>query len=296
MLGEAAVAMRLVSAEKTDHAPCLVGPVLGNDLNGDYTLARVLQPLAETTSELILGQGTGPAEIDMIELSALRGCIDLHVPLTTPLTHLGHTLGASGLLSVALAALAQQAPIPLPVLSMPATFAADGRPLANGLTKAANILVACRALSGACAAVYVSATVNPHSPSRLSQTWQQAHAPGPLMHKVLRRIAEEAPQYRPANSPDMLIVWLETPLAPPGKAYIGGRLLPSAVLEITPGFLPQLIARCWGFTGPALCLVGDAKVEVGVFQLLHALGNSPRSICLVRLRGNGDHRDVEWNV
>jgi hypothetical protein len=291
LLGEAAVAMRLVPTKKADSTPCLAGPVLGNDLNGNHAPERVLQPLAVTTPDLILGQGTGPAEIDAIELSALRSCIDLNVPLATPLTHFGHTLGASGLLSVALAALA-----PLPLLSMPAPFAVDGRPLANGSTKPAKVMIVCRALSGACAAACISTTAYEHNPSPVSQIWQQVCAPEPLMHEALQRIAEEAMPNRPAKPPDMLIVWLEAPLAPRNKAYIGGRLLPSAVLEITPGFVPQLIARCWGFTGPAFCLVGETSVEVGVFQLFQACRNSHRSVRLIRVRGNGDHREVEWNV
>jgi hypothetical protein len=291
MLGEAAVALRLIAAEKAESGPYLAGPLLGNDLNGDHALARVLQPLAATTPELILGQGTGPGEIDAIELSALRAGIALNVPLATPLTHFGHTLGAFGLLNVALAALA-----PLPSLSMPAPFAADGRPLANGSIKPAKVMVSCRAMNGACATAYVSATAHAPGLSRFSQTWQQACTPGPLLHPVLRRIAGEAQQNRPASAPDLLIVWLEAPLTPPEQARIGGRLLPSAVLEITPGFLSQFIARCWGFSGPALCLVGDASVEAEVYRLLQACEDSARAVCLVRVRGDEEHREVEWHV
>jgi hypothetical protein len=72
--------------------------------------------------------------------------------------------------------------------------------------------------------------------------------------------------------------------------------LPSAVLEITPGFLSQFIARCWGFSGPALCLVGDASVEAEVYRLLQACEDSARAVCLVRVRGDEEHREVEWHV
>ena len=96
--------------------------------------------------------------------------------------------------------------------------------------------------------------------------------PGPLMNPMLKRLASEAYEQRPVEPPDVLILRLEKPLAPPPSAIIGGRLLPSAVLEITPGFASQLIARCWGYSGPALCLVGNVDVDhlVAFARHLHA--------------------------
>ena len=87
---------------------------------------------------------------------------------------------------------------------------------------------------------------------------------------------------------------MDKPLAPPPSAIIGGRLLPSAVLEITPGFASQLIARCWGFTGPALCLVGD--VDTDPYGLTNAFHESGQNVFQVNLRGSGDKRAIEWNV
>jgi hypothetical protein len=87
---------------------------------------------------------------------------------------------------------------------------------------------------------------------------------------------------------------MDKPLSPPRSAVIAGRLLPSAVLEITPGFASQLIARCWGYTGPALCLVGD--VDTDPYSLTNALRESGQTVFQVNLRGTGDQRAIEWNV
>jgi hypothetical protein len=114
------------------------------------------------------------------------------------------------------------------------------------------------------------------------------------MNPTLRRLAQEATDHRPINPPDALILRMETPLSPPRTAVIAGRLLPSAVLEITPGFASQLIARCWGYTGPALCLVGD--VDTDPYSLTNALRESGQTVFQVNLRGTGDQRAIEWNV
>ena len=114
------------------------------------------------------------------------------------------------------------------------------------------------------------------------------------MNLTLKRLAEEATMRRPAGPPDLLILRLEKPLAPPPSAIIGGRLLPSAVLETTPGFASQLIARCWGYTGPALCLVGN--VDADPYGLTNALRESGAHVFQVNLRGSGDNRAIEWNV
>ena len=119
-------------------------------------------------------------------------------------------------------------------------------------------------------------------------------SPGPLMNYTLKTLASEAFEQRPAEPPDVLILRLEKPLAPPSSAIIGGRLLPSAVLEITPGFASQLIARCWGYTGPALCLVGN--VDVDPYGLTNAFRESGKNVFQVNLRGSGDNRAIEWNV
>jgi hypothetical protein len=66
------------------------------------------------------------------------------------------------------------------------------------------------------------------------------------------------------------------------------------VLEITPGFASQLIAKCWEFSGPALCLVGDPDTDV--YGLTNALRESGLNVFQVNLRGSGDNRAGEWNV
>jgi hypothetical protein len=258
-LGEAAVALWLVRADDAADAPQLGGPVLGHDLDGDDGLDRVLSSLPGAPA-LVLGQGTGPPEVDSRELAAIGARIAPEVPLSSALHHFGHTLGASALLSVALAWLARRASIPR-ALALPMDRATDGRPLVTGAVAAGETRVVCRALGGACGAC----TVGGHrSSAPVPAAWHAPAAPPPLRDPVLRRLAAEALAHRPAEPPELLLVHLAAPLVPPSDARIGGRLLPSSILEMTPGFAAQLIARAWGFRGPAIATVGGANVEPGV--------------------------------
>ena len=194
-------------------------------------------------------------------LAAFESIAPQSISLETTLTRFGHTLGASGLLSVALGALN---------------------------TAFGNISVTCRAMNGACAAVI------PAKAQRRKENWKRPATPRPLMNTTLNRLASEALEHRPSAPPDVLILRLEKPLSPPPAAFIGERLLPSAVLEITPGFASQLVARCWGFTGAALCLVGD--VDTDVYGLKNAFRESGLNVFQVNLRGSGDNRAIEWNA
>lgn len=115
------------------------------------------------------------------------------------------------------------------------------------------------------------------------------------MHRTLRRIATEAVRYRSQVPPDILVVRMDEPLLPSERASIGGRMLPSAVLELTPGFVPQLIARCWGFTGGALCLVGQDEGDRTTSEMIEACEESGLIVSRINLRGGGDERTVEWN-
>jgi hypothetical protein len=148
-------------------------------------------------------------------------------------------------------------------------------------------------LNGACAATGVG-KISHAKAQRRKGSWEKSVTPGALMNPTIKRLASEALIHRPTNPPDVLILRLEKPIAPPANAVIGGRLLPSAVLEITPGFASQLIARCWGYTGPALCLVG--KVDVDPYGLTNAFRESGQNVFQVNLRGSGDDRAIEWNV
>ena len=116
------------------------------------------------------------------------------------------------------------------------------------------------------------------------------------MHRTLRRVAAEAVRYRPRVPPDILVVRMDEPLLPEERVGIGGRLLPSAVLELTPGFVPQLVARCWGFGGGALCLVGGAEADAAASEMLGACEESGLVVGRMNLRGGGDDRTVEWGV
>jgi hypothetical protein len=86
--------------------------------------------------------------------------------------------------------------------------------------------------------------------------------PPPLRTPLLRRIAAAALAHRPVAPPACLVVQLDAPIVPPADAQLGARLLPSVVLEITPGFVAQLVARAWGFAGPAVTLVGPPDAEI----------------------------------
>ena len=307
ILGEAAVALKLVRAKVDDKdLTWLTGPVLGNDLNRNDGLPRVFGEMMPANPKLVLGQGTGPIESDEAELSAFRGCFEKNVPLATPLVHFGHTLGASGLLSVALGALIQRTrtwPSTLAALDMPTEYAPDGRPLlcdtANKSShiinekRIANILISCRALNGSCAAATVGSTDT--TSSQPEKIWHSSTPAGPLMHATLRRLVAEALQHRHAEPPDVLLIQLEAPLSPPPEATIGGRLLPSSVLEITPGFVSQLIVRCWGYAGPALCLVGKPDTGCATADFQEACKVLELVVAEINLLGIGDDREIEWN-
>jgi hypothetical protein len=290
MLGEAAVALRLARTEPGARAwpggaVRLVGPLLGHDLDGDDGIARCLAALA-ARPELVVGQGAGPADADRAELAAIAAHVPADVPLTTALLGFGHTLGASSLLSVALAAMATSSPEARAALALP--FAAvDGRVL--GACAAREAIAVCRALGGACGACAVTAGSRGDAPAgRPRPRWGPRSAVPPLRDPVLRRIAAEAAAARPAAPVDLLIVTLEAPLPP--AARIGRRILPTSVLEMTPGFIPQLVARAWGHRGPAVCLVGgDPEPILAGGRATH------ERVFRLAIRGMED-RDVEWDA
>lgn len=316
MLGEAAVALRLAPRASAPGAPRLAGPDLGHDLDGEDGIARALAGLvaggppgaltaqgsgepgtllggrasvgdhggvAGLAPELVIGQGAGPAEVDRAELAGIAAHIAPGVPLATALAGFGHTLGASSLLSVALAVLARDAAIP--ALAPVHPMALDGRPLAAPRSR--RTVVVCRALGGACGACLVGDAV-PAVPVRRPLAWRTPSRLLPLRDPVLRAIAAAAGANRPAAPPDLVIVTMEAPLPPSG--WSGRRILPTSVLEMTPGQLPQLIARAWGYPGPALCLVGG---DPG--PLLAACRATHDRVYRVAIRGMED-RHVEWDA
>jgi hypothetical protein len=290
-LGEAAAALRLVRGRAGDGTR-LGGPVLGHDLEGDDGLVRVLGALAPDPPSLVLAHGTGPAATDRAELDAIRTHVGADVPITSALQHFGHALGASGLLATALAVLAARASIPR-ALAMPAGRASDGRPLITGGVASRNTVVACRALGGACAALAIGGEVPPRAPAL---SWQRPAAPPPLRDPMLRKLVYAAPRRRPDTPPDLLLVRLEAPLVPPSDATIGGRLLPSSILEMTPGFVAQLVTRSWGFPGPAICLVAPEEAEADVRAIVGACREAGDAVYRVDVRGREGERDVDWNA
>lgn len=290
ILGEAAVALRLARVDDQAAPLTLQGPELGSDLVAHDGLSSVVHALSTGTVKLVVGQGTGPYANDASELRALADFVDHNVPIATPLTHFGHTLGASSLLSIALGALSCNRPVTALVNQEIKT--SDGRPLWNGRS-IDSVLTTCRALNGACGATAVG-NVAREETQICKGSWEKSVIPGPLMNPTIKRLASEAFDQQPDEPPDIIVLRLDKPLSPPSSAIIGGRLLPSAVLEITPGFASQLIARCWGYTGPVLCLVGNVDVDpYGLTSILHEAG---RNVFQVNLRGSGDNRAIEWNV
>ncbi len=279
--GEAAVALHLVRARAGDGLPRLVGPVLAHDREGVDALGELVSEVAKPAA-FIVGQGTGPVAVDRQELAAIAAGAPPMTPLTSALEHFGHTVGASGLLSVALATLASRHE--LPALALPHRFASDGRPLA---TERGDALVVCRALGGACAVTAI--TEHPHRVMPSQRRYgTPARAPA-LRLPILRRLASEALAHRPVLPPAALIVRLAAPLVPPDDARIGGRLLPSVILEITPGFVAQLVARAWSYGGPALCLVGGSDEQW--LPLLAECRAAHGSVAVIHVH----ERDIEWN-
>ncbi|MEJ7599627.1 MAG: beta-ketoacyl synthase N-terminal-like domain-containing protein [Kofleriaceae bacterium] len=200
--GEAAVAMRLVRAARGDGLLRLIGPWLGHDLDDRDALAALAPHASPPRVARILGQGTGPAAVDARELAAVCH-LPAHVPIATALARHGHTVGASGLLSVALAALEHELAAP--------GVALDHRPIADTCGDA---LILCRALGGACAVVGLT-----HGDDDRAQlphaAWSAPSVLPPLRIPILRRIASEAAAHRPATPPALVLVTLDAPLVPP---------------------------------------------------------------------------------
>jgi len=64
---------------------------------------------------------------------------------------------------------------------------------------------------------------------------------------------------------------------------------------MTPGFVSQLIARCWGFAGPALCLVGKPASGDATWDFGAALADLGLVMAQVDLPGTGDKREIAWH-
>jgi Beta-ketoacyl synthase, N-terminal domain len=277
-LGDGAVALHLT---RSASGPVLQGPVLGHDLDDDDALDRVLAALGARVPELVIGQGAGPAANDELELAAIARHVARDIPLATALYRIGHTLGASSLLSVALAVQARTTV--LDALELPDRVALDGRPL--GGRRSQQTTVISRALGGACGAC----SIGELAPSVASPSaWGHRAAPPPLHDLVLRGLIAAAAAERPAAPPDLLVVTLDAPLQPVARR--GTRILPSSVLEMTPGFTVQLVARAWGFRGAALCLVGGDPAP-----LLAMCRSSHERVYRIAIRGM-EARDVEWDA
>ena len=294
LFGEAAVAVKLKKGGKPLQGIRVSGVSLATDIAAVDGFGRSLSSFSATAPQFIVAQGTGPHESNLLELEALRLHFDSTTSLTSPVYRFGHSLGVSSLLSIALAHLTYSFPAVGEFIKLPKSSAADGRMLFQGDINNEDIVVACRALSGQCG----SARLSTHSDRFVlpSSELREPSVTELLVHPVLRDIAETAARVRPSTPPDILLVRLHSPLSPPSRAIIGNRILPSAILEITPGYIPRLIARCWGFTGPAICLVGNASTERETQRLINALRISGLSITAVSIHGTEDRRDIVWDI
>ncbi len=294
LLGEAAVALHLVNNNDNNCKYKLYGPLLGCDIGESKRLTKLLQPWQREKPDFILGQGTGPAEIDNIELQSLQAHFDRDIPLSTPHYYFGHTLGASGLLSVALSLISLNAQKSLPQLEMPVDKARDGRILLKrDYSLEHSAMIVCRAVSGACATAYIADHAQPYHYSS-DKEWQEIVKVPPLSIPYLRQFATEAIKHRPENKSDLIIVFLEEPLTPPSRLFIGSKLLPSAVLEITPSYIPQLLAACWGYDGAAICVVGgQSPATLKYFRKLFTGINL--SVNFVSIKSKEEDREIEWH-
>lgn len=94
--------------------------------------------------------------------------------------------------------------------------------------------------------------------------------------------------HRPRRPPPGILVTLEEPIQVPERAFVRGKPLPSAVPELTPGFVAQRIAAAWGYDGPAICVVGhDAHHHPVARQL---------GLAHIAVRGRGAQRNVLWTM
>ncbi len=63
-----------------------------------------------------------------------------------------------------------------------------------------------------------------------------------------------------------------------------------------PGFVGQLVARAWGFAGPALCMVGDQDSASAVLELVRAARAAGDEVFRIDLRGKEEDRELVWNA
>ena len=277
-------------APPTTEAPRLSELSLGFDLPGDDGLVRACWPRSSQRRRPSSSARDRPEPRSTVRSSRRLRRDPRVVPLATPLHHFGHTLGASGLLSVALAALAYRARI-ANALAHAADFAPDGRPLVGGPVSSRETVVVCRALGGAC----VACIVGPAAPDTPSIAMAAGRPPPALRDPNLRPSPRAPSLIARATPPDLLLVRLEVPLAPPPDARLAGRLLPSSILEMTPGFVAQLVAQTWGFAGPAVCLVASERAESEVTDIIRACTMAGDDVYRVDVRGQGEDRHVVWN-
>lgn len=260
--GEAAVALRV------EEAPAVR---LGVELGLGVGLADAVDDVAP--GDLVIGQGTGPGLVDDQELEVIARFAGA-APLATAGFHHGHTLGASGLLGLALALRGGATGL--------AGTAKDGRALAASIAPGSRATIVCRALGGAWAIASTHAKLPAKAPRLLGPRTQP-----PFMTPAMRAIVETAQAHTPTKPPGAVVVVLEHPLTPPGRARRGERLLPSAVLEITPGAAAVAVARAWGYTGPSLAIVSTPDDAA---PWLAAVPDA----CVLYVRGDGDERTFVW--
>lgn len=324
---EAAVALHICAKPENENTDvCIHHYSLFSDYSGTLFYENFLENKDTVPNvDFVIGQGVGSFGIDNDEISAVGKVFTTETPLTTPYYSFGHSIGSSGLLSVALGYMCLKEQKILPDLIMPQSRTAQGQKLLNADVDFSHnkVAVLCRALSGAGALLIVqkgaaSAKITKgnagHEKDFHAKKILREQLRGPLknqnlkssesvqgiikkdntviMNSLLQKIFNQALLKKPEKMPDIIIVLMNSPIEPEPSVMYNNQLLPAGILEITPSYLPQLICRAWKFSGPSLALITDSPLEkVQEFIIMYTVY---LSYCFVWVSGNGQNRDVKW--
>jgi len=252
---------------------------------------------------LIMGQGTGPAQVDSKELGNIYSVFEKSAPITTSIYRFGHTTGASGILSMALAWLTLKEKEPPYSLLLPELLKnqknLDSLKRLNEKNQLhfdsnnGSILILCRALSGACAIGTLSYL--PVTPLLQNNTeWMEPGSPPLLYLNIMKKVFNEALHKRPLRPPKLLIVIMEHPILPEKRFVMNGKLLPGAILEITPSFVPQLISSAWGYVGPSMAILSTDGLhwKNNLFSKLNK--SLSRDIVTVQIVTKNNRLEIQW--
>jgi hypothetical protein len=294
-LGEAAVALRLARDNVRGRDAVRRSRAGSRSRRRRRPGARADGARADAPS-LLLGQGTAPPPRIAPSSTPSARAFDARVPITSALEHFGHALGASGCCPPPLRrwrrARRFRARSPCPRRGR--GWTPDSSPAAS---RPAYTVVVCRALGGACAALAIGADATTPAPAPAPTfAWPR---PASAAAAPRSAAAQAGPTRRratgPRRRPSVLLVRLEAPLVPPSDAAIGGRLLPSSILEMTPGFVAQLVPGR-GVSRSCDLLVAPREAEADVQSIVAAVPRAGEIVRRVDVHGRGGERDVDWDA